>query len=382
MIVSAYNPEVDDLEKTYLTAQAASGVGTLKVKNSNAFTNGRRLLVGSPERERSEMVLLNTKTTTQLTITGTTNFNHDPDDPVYLLDWDQLKIYRSTTGENGSYTILTTMDLDWDNADGQTKYDDANALSTYFYRVTYYNSITTEESPVSGNLPATGYPRGTVGSIIMDHAARIKDKNFMEFTIDEYIEIMNDVNDDLITRAKKPYRFLKKNLPIDVNPGDDSIPYPADLWKIDYVEVNTTSIAYPRGPKVLSPIDFRYRQNFNEMAADFVRQIAYDDETSTVLFWPAARTIRLHAFDLHYYQNFTQFTKLSDKVQTPNGLVYKLALKREFYQRKADDDSKYLAKLKDYDNRYETEVIKLQREKNIQADGPASLHPEIKRYRQ
>jgi len=381
MNISVYNPETDDLEKSYLSSPATIGAVTLKVKNTNNFPNARRVLIGSPGRERAEMVLQSAKTATTLTV-GATTFNHDPDDPVYALSYDQVRIYRSTTGVSGTYTLLTTTDVDWDNADNITRYDDVNALSTYFYKSTFYDSIGLDESDASPAIQATGFPRNTSGGVIMSVARDVNDTDFIVHTIEQWLAVMNDVNDDLITRATKPYRFLKKHDSIDLATDDNSFPYPPLMWKIDYTESNSSSPAYPRKPREVSPLDMRYRQQFNTLSADYVREIAYDDEEEVVLFNPAARTDRLGAFTLHWYKFFTEFTGMSDPIETPTPLVYKLAMKREHYLTLSDDDNKYLTKAKNYDDRYEAEVMKLQREKNVKAKAPSGLYPDIKRYRQ
>lgn len=383
MNIFAHNPETTELEKTYLSKSTATGETVFKVKNTNNFTEDSVVLVGEMGNERSEILTVASVTPTQLTLSAA-EFYHDADDPVYLLDFDEVKIFRSTTGEDGIYASLATVPIDVDNADKKTRYDDENSLDSYYYEIAYYNSVTDTESEHSARIKADGYPEDTAGAVILDSVSHVKDRQFMIFSPEELLSIMNNVNDDLITQAKRPYDFLKTSQDIDVDADDNSIPYPDDLFKFDNngVEVNTGLSSQLRGPKEVSPMDLRYRRTYTTLPSDDVTHIAYDDENDEILFMPDARTTRIGAFTLHYYANFRRFTSFSDKIQTPNGLVYKLAIWRDYYLQKADDDTKWLAKANNYEKRYNTEVMKLQRTKNIKANGPKGLGPQIKRYRQ
>ncbi len=384
MNIFAYNPSTDDLEKTIITKSTISGATQFKVKNTNKFAATQKILVGEMSRERSEILTVSSVTDTQITTTGGAKFLHDADDPVYVLEFDQVKIYRSTTGEGGIYNTLTTVDLDVDNADGKTRYDDTTALDTYYYKISYINSVLASESALSESIKATGYPENSVGEVIGDATRRVGDEGFEVFSIDALIGIMNDTNDDMITQAKRPYRFLKTDIEIDISADDESFPYPDNLWKFDDdpIESNTLVSSRPRIPKEVTAVDMRYRRSYNSLAADDPSHIAFDDASQTVLFLPTARTTRIGAFTVHYYKKFTRFTQMSDLLETPNGLVYKLAIWREYYTRKSDDDNKWMGKADNYDRKYNAEIMKLQREKNVKASGPKGFGPQIKRYKQ
>lgn len=384
MKVIAFNPDISQDERTFLSRRIAAGVTVLNVKNSDRMEVGERILVGEMSRERSEIVTVASKTPTTITLEDPTVFPHDADDPVTLLQYDQIRFYRSTAGEFGPFNLLDTVDVDIDNADGKTYYDDVNALDDYWYQIAYYDSVHDEESERSASIQSTGYEDGSAGRLILDIAEQVNDKEFLTWSINTYLAVMNDISDDLITQAKRPYRFLKRLALLDVELGGTTAPYPADLWKIDYVEAN---IANPVSvetirPKVVSAGDMRYRQSQTPLPSDMVYEIAFDDESNSLLFNPPARTMRLGAFRLHYYKFFTRFKTMSDKVETPNALVYKWGLLRDYYLAKADEDSKYVAKSSLYDQRYQAEVMKLQREKQIMADAPRQMGPPIRRYRQ
>lgn len=384
MKVIAFNPDISQDERTFLSRRIAAGATVLNVKNSDRMEVGERILVGEMSRERSEIVEVASKTPTTITLAEATVFPHDADDPVTLLQYDQIRFYRSTAGEPGPFSLLHTTDVDVDNADGKTYYDDVNALDDYWYQIAYYDSVHDEESERSASIQSTGYEDGSAGRLILDIAEQVNDKEFLTWSINTYLAVMNDISDDLITQAKRPYRFLKRLALLDVDLGGTTAPYPANLWKIDYVEANIAnpvSVEVIR-PKVVSAGDMRYRQSQTPLPSDMVYEVAFDDESNSLLFNPPARTMRIGAFRLHYYKFFNRFKTMSDKVETPNALVYKWGLLRDYYLAKADEDSKYVAKSSMYDQRYQAEVMKLQREKQIVADAPRQMGPQIRRYRQ
>lgn len=59
--------------------------------------------------------------------------------------FDQIKIYRSNT-EEGSYSLIGTVDI---SSGTSTDYTDTTGSASYWYKVTYYNSVTTDESDYS-----------------------------------------------------------------------------------------------------------------------------------------------------------------------------------------------------------------------------------------
>ena len=69
MIVSAFNPDTSDLEKTYLSDFAGTGETVLKVKNNDRFVVGRRILIGQMSGEKSELGTVSAINSNKLAIT-------------------------------------------------------------------------------------------------------------------------------------------------------------------------------------------------------------------------------------------------------------------------------------------------------------------------
>lgn len=395
MNIVADNPPVNHLEKSFLSSSIAAGVSSISLKNADRFSAEAIIMIGAPGRERTEIISIDDNDPTPAVVgttvrlAGTTEFPHDADDPVYVLEYDKVRVYRSTTGEAGAYNLLATVDVDADNQDNRTYYIDTTGMTTYFYKLAYYHSGDDEESERTSPIPATGYDKKMVGTIIAEVANEVKDPDFMYMDINAYISHMNDINDDLITQAKRPYRFLKTKQSINIEEDDSTFDFPETLWKIDYtaggIQANDVvggGSTHTHQPKVVSPAEIRYDLSLQGLGGDWVDQVAIDQEADQVIFSPKARADRVGAFTIYFYKFFDQLTSLSDRVETPNKLVYKLGLKREYYMIRSDDDDKYLKKALQYDQRYNAEVMKLQREKNVMADGPTGLGPDRKRYPQ
>jgi hypothetical protein len=384
MRIFARNPSLTDIEKTFLSDSTLVGATALLVKNTNNFVNGHRILIGAMSRERSELRTIGgAPTATGLTINAAV-FPHDTDDPVYALLYDQVRIYRSTAGETGTFTLLTTIDIDVDNADGRTWYEDPNSTSSYWYKVSFYSSISAEETDQSAAVQSTGYSRDQIGSVILEVAKKVRDPDFIEMDPEEYIASANDTSTDLTTQAKRPFRFLKRNTPLNIGANSSTIDFPALFWKINFIEINDTSSAVTRvyRPKKVSTTQALANLASNTLGSDSVDGIAIDDEANQIIVYPKSLLARTGAVFFHDYKLFDDFTSFSSRIEGPTRLAYKLAMYRDYYLMKADSNNKYLAKATNYDNMYKVEVAKLQREKNIDAGGPQSMGAEKKRYPQ
>jgi len=248
MIVTLQNPLVDNLEKTYLSQSYNYAVTSVEVRSNLQFSANQRILLGQPGLAYSEVVTTGTVSADGTTIAiGATLYPHEADTPVYLLQFDQAKFYRSTTGANGTYTLLPNnpVNLDFTSEDLQTTYNDLTSVAGYYYEITVYNSITTVESAFSDPIPAiSGWNRNQVGYIIEAAYAELSDANEQNFTRDEVIGYMNEVNDDLVMNVVKPYNFLYKRQAFGRVGGANTLAWPTDsngnnlMWKFDRMDYN------------------------------------------------------------------------------------------------------------------------------------------------
>lgn len=382
MIVSAFNPETAELEKTYLSASQDAADTVLAVKNNDRFAADDFVLIGEMGGEKSEIRTVASVNANKLAITtDALLFNHNADTPVYKLEYNQIRFYRRTS-EGGTPTLQTTVDIDVDNEEGLTRWDDASALTTYWYQYAWYNSDTDAESELSDPVQATGYARKSVGAIIDGVVRRVRDTGYSVLSFDEYVDIMNEVGDDLITQAQRPYVFLKKSVALDTVQDQNYIDLDAevdDFWKFDYVEIDQNTTGADTNYKEVSPLSleqFNQRYNNSSLASsDMVRDVALDDETKRLYIHPKPKTARTGKIILHYYRTFPVLTGSGDLVLTPNPTIYRYKLMAEYYSAKAEVDKQWGPLAQKYEDKYGNEVVKMQRVNRLDVGTPRSFRP-------
>lgn len=134
-------------QRTYITQDVAAGSNVvLTVPNSSGFSVNDYIVVGSEGSEGAELVKITALTDTSLTV-DVLAIAHKADEPVLQYRYNKRKFYGAETA-TGTYTELT--------GDGSpktilvtdpqgTQFEYTGATYTYF-KATYYNSTTTEET--------------------------------------------------------------------------------------------------------------------------------------------------------------------------------------------------------------------------------------------
>ncbi len=294
MKISVKNPLVNELEFTYLAVAPQAAATTLTVRNNNGFVNLRKIMIGKLGFEKTEIVTLAGAITagTSLT-TSALVFPHVVDDPVYALKYNQIKVYRSTTGSDGSYSVLATVDIDVDNEDLETVYDDTAGLSSYYYKVSYYDSVGTVESELSDPIAGSGYERNMVGRVINEFFEEVGDTNQVHMSVSEALGVLNEVNDDLLTQSRRPYRWLKTTTTLDTTASDNRIDLPTNIYKIHRISYRRDDGSYDRTDnyRIISMEEMEYYAFDNdEEASDDLIWLAIDDATNELVLWPKPAT--------------------------------------------------------------------------------------------
>lgn len=247
MLVTAFNPSTDDLEKTFFSQSYNSGVISIQVKNNQAFSNNTRILIGEQGIAQSEIVNCGTPSADGTTLPiSATLYSHPANTSVYLLQFDQVQFYRSTNGIGGTYNLLDTVSLDITSENIATNYDDNTALAGYYYEVVMYNSLTGVQSAFSDPIPAvTGWARDQVGHIIDELLTEMNDPTEENITRTEILGYINEVNDDLLLHAVRPFNFLRKRIVLGRTAGSSTLLYPGtgedtnpEMWKFDHMDYN------------------------------------------------------------------------------------------------------------------------------------------------
>lgn len=355
MILTLLNPETTDLEKSYLANPYTAGTTSIEVKNNDRFAANDRIMIGEMGQEKTEIVTVSSVNANGTTVViGATVFDHAADAPVYKMRFDQAKFYRSTTTSTGTYTLLSTQALDVDNANLSTTYDDTTGLSTYYYKMTVYHSISAVESAYSDPIGGTGWRREQVGNIIDEILQEVGDQNEQHVTRTELLGYFNDVNDDLQTSAAKPYDFLRTRTTLTRTAATNYIDFPTDsngkqtMWKFDRLDYNytdstttpTTDITYTL--RVMPTEEFRntYQDNTIDSTteSDSLTTVSLDTAVNRFRFDKPAETTGSAAFYLYYWKYFTTIDSEGDIIETPTPKIYKLYCKAMFYRKRAYAD--------------------------------------------
>lgn len=207
--VPFYDLLVDPLTKTVLTADTASGVNTLTVKNITNFAVNQILLIGEPGQQGSEIIKTHASTApsgSTITLASNLVFPHSSSTWVYRILYDQLEISIATTA-TGSKTPLSGMPVSIvANLDNTDVNDTANSSGFYFAR--WKNSISAAFSDYSDAAPYGGYTLQSARSII-DKALGMINKKTSEVLSDEYAFNEIDNCQTEVLREFKRWSFMQ-----------------------------------------------------------------------------------------------------------------------------------------------------------------------------
>lgn len=393
MLIPVFNPETDDLEKSYLANPYTAGALSIELKNNNRFAANDRIMIGEMGAEATEVVTVSSVNANGTTmVIGATVFSHSADDPVYQLRFDQVKFYRSTDS-GGSYSVLSIQNLDVDNADLQTKYDDTTGLSTYYYKFTFYHSISAVESAFSDVIAGSGWRREQAGHIIDEILQEVSDPNEVHMTRIELLGYFNDVNDDLQINVSKPYDFLHARTTLTRTANRSYIDFPVDtngkqtMWKFDYMDYHfTDSTTSPVTDntstiKIMPEPEFRNTYTDNTISSTTVTDakpafMCLDTSVNRFRFSAPFATTLASAFYLHYWKYFTVIDSEGDIIETPTPKIYKLYSKHMYYSKRAISDVTLGSTAQKYLTDYQMEKAKYKGVDRKDVGSPRSFRPQ------
>lgn len=397
MILQFFNPDTDDLEKSYLSNSYAVGTTSIQIKNNDRFAVNDRVMLGEMGQEKTEVVTVSAVNADGNTVTiGATVFAHSADDPIYKLRFDQVKFYRSTTTSTGSYSVISTQNIDVDNANLTTIYDDTTGTTSYFYKMTAYHSISTLESAFSDVIGGSGWRREQVGNIIDEILQEVGDINEVHVSRQELLGYFNDVNDDLQMGRSKPFDFLHSRTTVTQTIAQSYINFPTDtngkqtMWKFDYMDYNykdstttpATDITYTL--KVMPEPEFRNSFSDNTVSST--------TESDSIEFMTLDTAVNRFRFDhpflttnsvlyLHYWKYFSVIDSEGDIIETPSPRIYKLYCKGMYFQKKAQSDLTLGATAQKYLQDYSIEKVHYNGHSRKDQGSPRVFRPRSTNYK-
>jgi phage gp36-like protein len=195
-------------ERGRLSADISAGSSVaLPVESSQGVAAADYIVVGFEGNELAEMCVVTAVTNTTITVT-TLKFNHKINEPFVVYRFNQRKFYGATSA-TGTYTELTAdgspADISVDDPQG-TILEYSGTTYTYF-KATYYNSATTEETDVDDADPVSGDETTRYASIyaIRKHAGLAGNPRYSDLRIEtKRKQAENEINSALAAKYVLP----------------------------------------------------------------------------------------------------------------------------------------------------------------------------------
>jgi Protein of unknown function (DUF1320) len=203
------------LEKTELNADASAGSSVaLTVLNNDSIVANDYVVIGHEGSETAELQQVSSVTGNATITVGTLKFAHKKGEPITKYRFNKRKFYGALT-KTGSYTELTS-----DGSPKTIQVDDPQGTlleytgSTYtFFKATYYNSTTTDETDIADAEAVEADESKRYTSIYnIRKAAGMVDNEYLD---DGYIETKRKQAENEINSAI----FSRYTLPLDEVPS-------------------------------------------------------------------------------------------------------------------------------------------------------------------
>lgn len=144
--------QINVVERGRLADDAAIAATSLNVVDTNNFAADDYLYIGAFGSEGGELVTVTSTTDTDTLVVSALTKPHNKGEEIARLFGNQIRVYRAanvngTPPSDGSYTLLETIDIDTDQA--STTYTDSAGSSDYWYKYTYYNEDSGDETSLT-----------------------------------------------------------------------------------------------------------------------------------------------------------------------------------------------------------------------------------------
>jgi hypothetical protein len=154
-------PDLSKNQKTFLSADEATGQTTLSVESGTNYSANEYAIIGTPGQEHSEIKLISSSTSSTI-VTGATSFAHPRGTQVTFIPFNQIVIENST---DSTFAAPTTVTVSIRADSLETFYEDINGTALDYYRVRFKHEQGTRYSSYSDSVIATGYVDNSVYAI-------------------------------------------------------------------------------------------------------------------------------------------------------------------------------------------------------------------------
>lgn len=155
-------------ETTQLGSSSAASQAVATVLNSQNFVTDDFFIVGNLGAEQSELRKVSSVSGSNITATANFTYPHNKYVPVTKLLGDKIRVYRASNVDGSipadtSFSLLATLDIDADQPD--TLYVDSSGSDAYWYKFTYYNSVSSGETGKEESIAVRGGASGNYCSV-------------------------------------------------------------------------------------------------------------------------------------------------------------------------------------------------------------------------
>lgn len=260
--------------ETFLTADAASGSGTITVKNIAGIAVNQVLLIGELGTDSAEIVKTHASSApsgTTVTLAANTARAHTTGEKVRVILYDQIEFKRGTTTtatDATALTVATTANFNPPSSlgSGLVAIDPTTVIQSHetsehtsgYYFARYKNSITSDFSDYTDAVVFGGWSSNTVGYMI-ERALRD-----LDLTLSEKIQRkdcyawLNDGMNEMKGKLKRlPEHFRDNTIIGQVTRGTNIVSMPSDIYD---AETNKSVLGFRIGTgrnlRYLDPSDF------------------------------------------------------------------------------------------------------------------------------
>lgn len=197
-------------ERTRLSADATAGTNVeLTLENTDGVAADAFVVIGHEGSELAELEQINDPVASATSVrVALLKFNHQKGEPVTVYRYNQRKFYGSTSA-NGTYLELTSdgspKDIQVDDPQGTTL-EYTGDTATYF-KATYYNSETSEETAIGDSVAAEADESTRYASLwaIRKHAGLAGNPLYSDFRMEmKRRQAENEINSAIGSRYTLP----------------------------------------------------------------------------------------------------------------------------------------------------------------------------------
>ncbi len=206
-------------EKTFLRENVSLEATTLLIKNAGNFVINDFIVIGTIGTETAEIRRIDSISSDlrEIVITEKINFNHGKLEPIQVIRFDKRKFYRSDS-EDGAYSHLSSegspVDIQVDIPEG-TRFEDATGNNTHYYKATYWNSFSGDESSLDDAVASKASDVDHYTSIyrIRQEAGMLENDFITSDIIDSYrVEAEAQVEGAIASVYSIPFSYIPRLL--------------------------------------------------------------------------------------------------------------------------------------------------------------------------